>query len=162
MRARSSWSLCQEGKRNFRYACTCILWTSQKKQSLHLGGWDYTDQVGHHRLVTEQNRMALIEHLREHYVDSPWGLPWALPRGTHDAQGAMTVPPNTDHFDAWIELWPDAAQYMVFAKVGTQFESWAMGTPEFTTAVKAWVTFWAAHVETKGLQPEQLAAAAGG
>ena len=128
-----------------------------EKQSLHLGGWDYTDQVGHHRLVTEQNRLALIEHLREHLVDSPWGLPWALPRGTHDAQGAMTAPPNTDHFDAWIELWPDAAQYLVFAKVGNHFESWAMGTPEFTTAVKEWVTFWAAHMVAKGLQPEQLA-----
>ena len=128
-----------------------------EKQSLHLGGWDYTDRVGHHRLVTEQNRLALIAHLRERLVDSPWGLPQVLSRGRHDAQGAMTAPPETDYFDAWIELWPDAAQYLVFAKVGTQFESWPMDTAEFNTAVQAWVTFWAEHMVAKGLQPDQLA-----
>ncbi len=128
-----------------------------QEQSLHLGGWDYTDQVGHHRLVTERNRPALIRHLRERLVDSPWGLPWALPRGTHDAQGAMTAPPDTDHFDAWLELWPGAARYLVFAKVGTHFLSWEMGTPEFATAVREWVTFWAGHMQAKGLEPEQLA-----
>ncbi len=128
-----------------------------EKQSLHFGGWDYTDRVGHFRFLTEQNRPAIIEHLREHLVDSPWALKLALPRGTHDAQGGMTSPPDTGYFDAWIELWPDAAQYLVFAKVGRQFESWPMGTPEFNTAVKAWITFWAEHMVAKGLQPEQLA-----
>ena len=128
-----------------------------EKQSLHFGGWDYTDVVGHFPYVTEQNRLALIQHLREHLVDSPWGLPRALPRGTHDETGAMTAPPDTDHFDAWIDLWPDAAQYLVFAKVGDQFESWTMGTPEFTTAVKDWVQFWAEHAVTRGVRPEQLA-----
>ena len=128
-----------------------------EEQSLHLGGWDYTDRISHFRLVTEQNRPAIIEHLREHLVDSPWALKLALPRGTHDAQGAMTAPPATDYFDAWIELWPDAAQYLVFAKVGDHFESWPMGTPEFNTAVKAWITFWAEHMVARGLQPEQFA-----
>jgi hypothetical protein len=56
-----------------------------------------------------------------------------------------------------MELWPDAAQYMVFAKVGDQFQSWEIGTPEFETAVKDWVTFWAEYMVAKGLQPEQLA-----
>ena len=128
-----------------------------EEQSLHLGGWDYTDRVGHFRLLTEQNRPAIIKHLREHLVDSPWALKLALPRGTHDAQGAMTARPDTDYFDAWIELWPDAAQYLVFAKVGRHFESWPMGTPEFNTAVKAWITFWAEHMVARGLQPEQFA-----
>ena len=128
-----------------------------EQQSLHLGGWDYTDQLGHHPLVTERNRPALIEHLREHRVDTPWGLPRALPRGTHDAQGVMTAPPDTDHFDAWLKLWPDAAQYYVFAKVGDRFQSWEMEAPQFTTAVQAWVTFWADYMVAQGLRPEQLA-----
>ena len=127
-----------------------------EQQSLHFGGWDYTDRIGHFRFLTEQNRLPIIEHLREHRVDSPWALKLALPRGTHDAQGAMTAPPSTDYFDAWIDLWPDAAQYLVFAKVGRHFESLPMGTPEFNTAVKGWVTFWAEHMEAKGLQPEQF------
>ena len=45
----------------------------------------------------------------------------------------MTAPPDTDHFDGWIESWPGAARYLVFAKVGSHFESWEMGTPEFVT-----------------------------
>ena len=128
-----------------------------EKQTLHMGGWDYTDRIGHFPFITEQNRSAIVEHLREHRVDSPWGLKLALPRGTHDATGAMTAPPSTDYLDAWIELWPDAAQYMVFAKVGDNFESLPMGTPEFETAVKAWVQFWEGYVKSKGLRPEQFA-----
>ena len=140
-----------------------------EQQSLHMGGWDYTDTVGWLPLVTEQNRSLIIQHLRERFVDSPWGSPRLLDpsypdvQGTHDAQGVMTAPPATDCFDAWIELWPDAAQYLVFWQVGDRFTSmgdkyrWPMGTPEFNTAVKAWVTFWAQHMKSKGLQPEQFA-----
>ena len=127
-----------------------------EQQSLHMGGWDYTDRIGHFPLLTAQNRLAIIEHLRERRVDSPWALKLALPRGTHDAKGEMTAPPSTDYFDAWIDLWPDAPQYLVFAKVGRHFESLPMGTPEFNTAVKAWVTFWAEHMKASGLRPEQF------
>ncbi len=147
-----------------------------EKQSLHLGGWDYTHEMGgyHTKLVTEQNQSLIVQHLRERFVDSTWGSPrlvspyYADVRGTYDAQGATTAPPNTTKFDAWLELWPDAAQYLVFVRVGDRFthagdksleplDSWAMGTPEFATAVKAWVTFWAGHAVEKGLKPEQLA-----
>ena len=127
------------------------------QQTLHMGGWDYTDRVGHFPAITAANRLAIVEHLREHRVDSPWGLKLAVPRGTHDAQGAMTDPPSTDYFDAWMELWPDAAQYMVFAKVGDSFNSFEAGTPEFDTAVVDWVTFWAEYMVSKGKQPQQLA-----
>ena len=128
-----------------------------EKQTLHFGGWDYTDRLSPNRLITEQTRLEFIEHLREHRVDSPWAVKLALPRGTHDATGAMTAPPATGYFDAWIERWPNAAQYMVFAKVGTKFESFPMGTPEFDTAVKAWVTFWAGYIKSIGILPEQFA-----
>ena len=128
-----------------------------ERQTLHMGGWDYTDRIGHFPYITEQNRMLIVEHLRQRRVDSPWALKLALPRGTHDEQGTMTAAPDTDYFDAWIELWPNAAQYMVFAKVGDQFQKWKTGTPQFETAVKDWVTFWAGHMAAKGLRPEQLA-----
>lgn len=128
-----------------------------EQQSLHMGGWDYTDRLRHFPYITEHNRMLIVEHLRQRRVDSPWALKLALPRGTHDEQGVMTVAPDTDYFDAWIELWPDAAQYLVFAKVGDRFQAWEMGTPEFETAVQDWVTFWAEHMVAKGLRPQQLA-----
>jgi len=127
------------------------------RQSLHMGGWDYTDRILHFPYITEQNRMLIVEHLRERRVDSPWALKLAIPRGTHDEQGAMIEPPATDYFDKWMELWPDAAQYMVFAKVGDKYQDWEMGTPEFERAVKDWVTFWAEYMVAKGKRPEQLA-----
>ncbi len=139
------------------------------KQSLHLGGWDYTDEFNKYQSVTEQNRSLIIEHLREHLVDSPWGSPRLVNpyypdvRGTYDAQGAMTSPPETAKFDKWLELWPGAARYFVFAKVGDRFvfasdekHSWGLDTPEFATAVKAWARFWVGHAVKKGLKPEQL------
>lgn len=125
------------------------------KPRLHFGGWDYTNVIGHYE-VTEQNRAKLIAHLREHFVDSPWATPAVLPHGEYDATGTMVKEPDTGNFDGWLELWPGAAQYLVFASVSSSFGSWAMGTPEFEKAVKAWVTFWARHAETKGVKPEQL------
>ena len=77
-----------------------------EKQSLHLGGWDYTDRVGHFRLLTEQNRPANHRAPARTSRRLAVGLKLALPRGTHDAQGAMTAPPDTDYLDEWIELWP--------------------------------------------------------
>ena len=140
-----------------------------ERQSLNLGGWDYTDELGEYQAVTRQNRPLIIRHLRERLVDSPWGSPRLINpyypdvRGAYDEQGMMTVPPETAKFDAWLEMWPDAAQYLVFAKVGRRFVfagegeiSWDMDTPEFATAVKAWAAFWVGHAVKKGLRPEQL------
>ena len=127
-----------------------------EKQTLHFGGWDYTGRISPSRLITEQNRLEFIEHLRERRVDSPWGRKVVLQRGTHDETGAMTAPPSTHYFDTWVNLWPGAAQYMVFADADHHFESWPKWTPEFNTAVKAWVTFWADHARSKGISPEQL------
>lgn len=126
------------------------------KPALHFGGWDYTNMLGHYE-VTEQNRAALIAHLREHFVDSPWATAAALPFGEYDASGVMTKEPDTSNFDAWLTLWPDAAQYMVFASVGSALQGMAMDTPEFSRAVQGWAFFWANHASKKGLRPEQLA-----
>ena len=126
------------------------------KLALHLGGWDYTNAVGN-REVTAENREALIAHLRERLVDSPWATNAVIPRGGYDDAGAMTTEPDTSAFDAWLDLWPDAAQYCVFAAVGGSFDKWKTGTPEFDAGVQAWTRFWAGHAKKKGLEPEQLA-----
>jgi hypothetical protein len=126
-----------------------------EQPTLHFGGWDYTNVLGHYE-VTEQNRPALIAHLREHFVDSPWAVPSAMPFGEYDAAGAMTQEPDTANFDSWVELWPGAAQYLVFAAVNGSLKGFAMGTPEFDRAVGEWATFWAKHAAEKGLKPEQI------
>lgn len=123
---------------------------------LHMGGWDYTDRPKMYE-VTPENKEAFIRHLREHFVDSPWATGAVLPPGAYDATGAMTVPPDTSAFDAWVKLWPGAAQYCVFPSVGGKFTSFPMNTPAFESAVKAWSVFWAEHARTMEVQPEQLA-----
>jgi len=128
-----------------------------ERPRLHMGGWDYTDQPAMYQ-ATAENRAALIEHLRERFVDSPWGTSACMLFGKYDATGAMTEPPDTTHFDTWIERWPDAAQYCVFAAVSNVCAGFAAGTPEFTRAVGEWASFWTAHAAGKGLKPGQLVA----
>ncbi|MDX9973447.1 MAG: hypothetical protein RBU21_10720 [FCB group bacterium] len=126
-----------------------------ERPSLHFGGWDYTDNPKHYDMGPD-NREALVAFLREYWVDSPWGSPAVLTYGQYDAGGAMTSPPDTAHFDAWVARWPGARQYLVFPAVGDAIAGFKMGTPEFDRAVQAWGTFWAEHARSKGIEPEQF------
>ncbi|MCF6287070.1 MAG: hypothetical protein L3K26_18070, partial [Candidatus Hydrogenedentes bacterium] len=125
------------------------------KPTLHFGGWDYTDGNGH-RGINPQNRESVIEHLVEHYVDTPWATSGVIPRGAHDSEGHMTTPPDTTRFDEWIARWPDAANYCIFAAVNDRFHSWNTDAPEFKTAVGEWARFWAEHARSRGIDPERL------
>ena len=113
-----------------------------ERPTLHFGGWDYTNVTAHYE-VTVENKPALLQHLREHFVDSPWATATAMPYGKHDATGAMVEPPDTANFDEWLKLWPDAGRYCVFPSVSGSFQEWTMGTPEFERAVADWAKFWA-------------------
>jgi hypothetical protein len=124
--------------------------------TLHLGGWDYTDAESHYD-ITPQNRAAVITHLREHFVDSPWATAAVLPFGQQDADGHFIAIPDTISFDRWIERWRGARQYCVFAAVGGEVGDSLMGTPAFEKKVAAWVRFWSEHARRRGLKPEQLA-----
>ncbi|NUM55875.1 MAG: hypothetical protein HUU46_19725 [Candidatus Hydrogenedentes bacterium] len=123
---------------------------------LHCGGWDYTDQPSMYGVTTE-NREPLVAFLKEHFVDSPWGASQVLPYGSFDADGNMTAPPDTKHFDEWIARWRGAAQYCVFAAVSNHLASMPAGTPPFDSAAKAWFAFWADHIRASELKPEQFA-----
>lgn len=112
--------------------------------SFHLGGWDYCDAIKG-RDVTPENRDAYIRMLREHFVDSPWATGSVMPFSQ-----------DTARFDEWLQLWPGARQYCVFAAVGEQIGRAKMGTPEFDAKVGEWITFWASHAKQRGLKPEQL------
>ena len=123
--------------------------------SLHLGGWDYTDGKARYE-ITPENRDSLIRHLRQHYVDSPWATSRVLPRGRIDDQGRLLESPDTTEFDNWLDLWPRARQYCVFASVPNHFAGTPMNSPAFTRKVAAWIRFWADHVKKRSLRPEQL------
>ena len=126
-----------------------------ERPRLHVGGWDYTDAVNA-RGVTSQNRKPLIAHLRERFVDVPWATRGTMPSGSYDEHGRMTAEPSHDRFDAWLELWPDARTYAVFASVRDTFAGSRMGTELFERKVATWARWWVAHLKRKGVDPRKL------
>jgi hypothetical protein len=125
-----------------------------QKQSLHLGGWDYTNK--YISAVTSTNRDMIIKCLKDHLVDSPWATYDVFTMGNFDSQGNM-IAPSTDNFDKWIQLWPDTNQYYVFLNVSSApFTKADMTKPNFNSYVKSWADFWANHIIEKGKKPEQF------
>ena len=123
--------------------------------TLHLGGWDYTDANGMFD-VTEENRTALIRHLQDYLVDTPWASSSVMPNGKYDKDGSMIEPPDAKSFKTWIERWPNARHYFVFSCVGEQFAGFGMGTPPFRKAVASWITWWTGQIAKWSVKPEQL------
>lgn len=126
-----------------------------ERPSLHVGGWDYTDSDTMYG-VTANNRDALIAHLQERFVDSPWATSLVMPFGSFDSLGALVKKPDTSRFDAWVGKWPNARRYCVAFSVGDHFSGAKMGSSEFAAKVKSWIDFWVEHIATKGIKPEQL------
>ncbi|HIE52780.1 MAG TPA: hypothetical protein EYP85_13580, partial [Armatimonadetes bacterium] len=124
--------------------------------TLHLGGWDYTDTERSYD-VGPENRAALIAHLREHFVDTPWAHAGVLSPGEFDEQGRMLAEPDYRQFDAWVKRWPGARIYAVFLSVGRTFAGSPLGTPEFERKVAAWISAWVRHLKQIGLRANQLA-----
>lgn len=123
--------------------------------TLQLGGWDYTNEE--RRLsVTPDNRSALIRHLREHFVDTPWATKSVLPYGTYDQTGNMTEEPDTSDLDAWIGRWPGARNYYVFAAVQPKFCGFATGTDPFRKSVGQWIQFWVNELQKRHIAPNRL------
>ncbi|MDD4871179.1 MAG: hypothetical protein PHR77_11525 [Kiritimatiellae bacterium] len=114
------------------------------KPKLSVGGWDYTD-TDEHYAITRQNMDAVIAHLRERFVDSPWATSGVIPANR-----------NTASFDRWLSRWRGAQQYCIFASVGEGFDGTKIGTPEFDQKVGDWIRFWADHAVKRGLKPGQI------
>ncbi len=123
--------------------------------TLLVGGWSYTDSEATYG-ITPENRMAVIEHLQEHFVNAPWATGSSIKSGDFDDEGNVIEPPDTERFDRWLDLWPDAKMYMVFAAVGGSFNGAEMGTQMFANKVGAWARFWADHMVERGKRPDQL------
>jgi hypothetical protein len=125
------------------------------RPTLHLGGWDYTDQDNRYQ-VTPKNRQALIQHLNDHFVDSPWATSRILSRGKYDRNGNWIQEPDPQYFQKWIKRWPSARNYCVFASVGNSFAGFKIQTRPFQNAVKNWVTWWVKKLRQWNIQPHQL------
>ncbi len=132
------------------------------QMTLHLGGWDYTDQE-EFLSVGEGNRAELIKHLREHFVDTPWAKDDVIPDGEFDEQGNMTKEPRVENFKKWLQRWPDARRYYVYLDLDgksriqkTTFGGLKRGTPPFKKAVANWITWWVNKLGQWNIKPEQL------
>lgn len=123
------------------------------KPTLHCGGWDYVNSGGAYG-ITPANREPFIEHLRAHFVDSPWATSGVIPAATFE-NGAYK-PGDTAAFDEWLELWPGAARYCIFAAVSDHIGPHKIGDTGFEPAVQAWAQFLASHARDKGVAPENL------
>jgi len=137
--------------------------TFPDEPTLHLGGWDYTDQDNRYE-VTIENRPSLIAHLRKHFVDTPWATSRVMPYGKYDQQGNMIEEPSIENFRQWISLWPNVRNYYVFAAVGSRFCNFEgprkagtqIDTPPFERAVSQWITWWVDTLGKWDIRPEQL------
>lgn len=112
--------------------------------TLHLGGWDYTDAERMYG-VTPTNRDALVEHLREHFVDTPWAT-----------AGVMPAVPDFRRLDAWLQRWAGARDYRVFLSVGRTFAGAQLVTKEFNEKVGSWISAYVLHLKQRGLRVNQL------
>lgn len=129
--------------------------TFPEQPTLHVGGWDYTN-VDRMYGVTDGNREALIAHLRERYVDSPWATRGVMPYGKYDKGGNLIQTPDTAPFDTWLERWPEARCYCVFNAVSGEMAGVKIGDALFEKQVGTWIRFWVDHARGRGLQPPQL------
>ncbi len=122
--------------------------------TLCLGGWEESDGTSYG--ITKENKAAVLEHLKEHYVNTPWANGPSMFSVQVDDRGEVRLPADTTRFDNWVKLWPRARMYMVFLNCKDSFCGSAIGTPGFSTKVGAWARFWVRHLRDLGLDPRRL------
>ncbi len=123
--------------------------------TIHCGGWTYSNTEKMYGL-TPENHAALVEHLKEHYVNAPWATGGVLGGGEFDDEGNVVEEPDTTALDDFIALWPNAKMYLVFMHVSDSFRGAQTGTELFANRVGAWAKFWTDHMESLGLSGDQL------
>ncbi len=125
---------------------------------LSLGMWDYTNGGGVYG-ISRRNVDAAIRLQRSHFVDTPWATSGALRwpgAEAFDAQHRLKAPLTFDALDQWIDQWPGARNYFVFAAVNDTFAGAKIGTAAFNGRVASWAKALAQHLRDRGLKPEQL------
>jgi hypothetical protein len=125
---------------------------------LALGMWDYTNGSGLYGM-NAKNMKSAIALMQSHGVDTPWATMSAFPwpsAGDFDGNHQLTAPLNFANFDEWVNRWPNARRYFVFANVQRTFANATLGTPEFNARVGAWAKALSAHMKELKLKPQQL------
>ena len=129
--------------------------TFPARTTLWVGGWDYTDNESVYGM-TAANHKALVEHLRGRFVNAPWANSASIMQVSFTNDSPPKAQLDTKRFDAWLDQWPDAQAYFVFASVGDSFLGAPMGTEPFNQRVAAWISAWVAHLKTRGISPDRF------
>ncbi|MBP7937140.1 MAG: hypothetical protein KA354_21050 [Phycisphaerae bacterium] len=129
--------------------------TLPPRTTLWVGGWDYTDQESMYGM-TPTNHQALVEHLRSRFVNAPWATSASIMQVTFTNDSPPKAQLDTRRFDAWLNQWPDAQAYFVFASVGDNFLGVPMGSESFNQRVGAWISAWVDHLKTRGIEPDRF------
>jgi hypothetical protein len=122
--------------------------------------WDYVgDRVGYAPGFTDQEAMA--RDLDEHFVDAPWAhpgtLPWP-PDGGINADGHITGELDFGPLDRWIDRFPNARLYLMFANMSSgNFRGTTLGTERWAVALGEWATLLTEHLRGRGVPPERWA-----
>ncbi len=125
-----------------------------RKTSLLFGGWSYSNGRGAYG-ITEKNRAAFLAHLQDHFVNGPWATGGVLSRVEFTTSGQIHL--DTRELDAWLDQWPNAKRYHVFASVPNSLGGAAIGTKEFSSHVARWIHAWVQHLKNRGVAANQLA-----
>ncbi len=122
--------------------------------------WDYVgDRVSYAPGFTDLEAMA--RNLDEHFVDAPWCNPGVIPwpeDGAIDADGHITRPMDFGELDRWIDRFPNARCYCMYANVGSgNFRGTKRGSDRWRVALGEWATAITEHLRERGVPPERWA-----
>ncbi|MEA3400780.1 MAG: hypothetical protein U9R79_05975, partial [Armatimonadota bacterium] len=123
--------------------------------------WDYVgDRVSYAPEFQRPKLMA--ENLEAHFADVPWANPGVVPwpaDGSFDAEGHITQPMDFGALDRWIDRFPNARTYCMFAHFGGSgsFRGLARGTDRWHVALGEWARAITDHLAERGVGPERWA-----
>ena len=134
-----------------------VSFVSMEKPRLSLGMWDYT--YGEDYLdITTRNQAAAIKIMRSHFIDSPWAVSSVFPSPSSDAfdsNNKLKSPLSFDKFDAWVERWKGARNYMVVG-FPTGYADAEMGSLQFNARVGSLAKAVSDHVRSIGIDPQNV------
>lgn len=125
--------------------------------------WDYCGSPGKYPDHLIPQGVALM---REYGVRTAWlnsaGLPWPKVGRELNSDGAFVqeiAPQRWAVIDRWLELWPDARTYCIFANVRETMPEagFRRGTPEFERAVAGFFQRLGDHFRERGIDPKRMA-----
>lgn len=138
-------------------AITVFTSTFPPRPTLHVGGWDYTDDPRPGYVVSEANRAQIIEHLSARFVDLPWAHSGGVMHWRFlDSDGMVSGSVDRSLMERWLTAWPTARRFRVYVNATDNIAGIGMRDPRFSSAVANWLQTWAAEIRSLNRAPEEF------